>query len=288
MSHSIILHSPWTWQQGIQHAIGKLADQVENPHLEAEIVLSYVLQVSRAQLYAWPDKLLTEQELKRFQAWVAQRAEGLPLAYLTGWKEFWSLELQVSTATLIPRPETELLVELALHRVAVEASDSILDLGTGSGAIALAIAWERKYCHVLAVDCCEQALVVARGNAQRLSINNVDFLHSDWFSQLDSQQFKLIVSNPPYIGCHETLDPSVTQEPLLALLAGEDGLSALRPIIEHAPVYLQPGGQLLLEHGYRQGQEVRDLLELRGFKEIFTALDGAGLERVSGGSVNSE
>jgi release factor glutamine methyltransferase len=202
-----------------------------------------------------------------------------------GYRDFWNLRLQVSPATLIPRPETELLVEVALEKLATLSSQtvSVLDLGTGTGAIALALAQERPDIQLLAVDASTAALDIARSNAQLNQINNVSFVQSNWFSELPSQRFDLIVSNPPYI---EQNDPHLTQgdvrfEPISALASGLDGLDDIRHIIQHAPAWLNPQGWLLLEHGYNQGQAVSTLMLKRGLQNVQCLPDWAGIERVN-------
>jgi len=207
------------------------------------------------------------------------------VAYLTGRRGFWSLDLQVTPATLIPRPETELLVELALQRLALAPSLKVADLGTGSGAIALAIAHERPQADVCAVDVSDDALAVASSNALRLGIANVRFLQGSWLAPLSGERFAMIVSNPPYI---EADDPHLAQgdlrfEPAGALASGADGLDAIREIVEAARMHLEPGGWLLMEHGWNQGAPVRGLLSAMGYTEVGTFQDLEARDRVSGG-----
>jgi release factor glutamine methyltransferase len=214
-----------------------------------------------------------------------RRLNGEPIAYLLGKREFYGLNFKISPATLIPRPDTELLVELALQRIPPHEPYRVLDLGTGSGAIALAIAHARPATEVLASDASHTALEVARENAQRLGIANAAFVQSDWFAALSTQRFDLIVSNPPYISVG---DPhlqcgDVRFEPSSALASGDDGLYDIRCIVARTQAYLQPGGWLLLEHGYTQAAQVRELLRQAGFGEVFSAPDLAGIERVSCG-----
>jgi release factor glutamine methyltransferase len=255
--------------------------------LEAEVLLGHVLNVPRSHLYAWPEIILTKQQETYYQELLKRRRQGEPIAYLTGKKEFWSLELQITDATLIPRPETELLVELALARLPTNSSALVIDLGTGSGAIALAIATERPQNRVLAIDNSPAALTVAQANAQRLGINNIEFIQSDWFTNLTTMPAEIIVSNPPYLA---TDDPHLQQgdiqyEPPLALVAGTDGLTAIRQLIEQAPPYLVDHGWLLLEHGYTQGKTVRKIFEQQGYVAVTTYNDLAGLERVTMGKI---
>ncbi len=252
---------------------------------EAAILLAHVLGRTRSWLYAWPEFRPAAAAGARFAQLVEARRKGQPIAYLTGSRAFWSLQLAVSPAVLIPRPETELLVELALARLASDLPAEVADLGTGSGAIALALASERPAAHVLATDASADALAVARANAQDLGLANVDFAQGDWCGALAERRFDLIVSNPPYI---EAADAHLGQgdlrfEPAAALASGADGLDAIRSIVAAAPRHLRPGAWLLLEHGWAQGPAVRELLLARGLAEVATAHDCGGQERVSFG-----
>lgn len=271
----------------IQHALHWAQGQLtksDSARLDAELLLAHVLAKSRTYLFTWPEVELSAPHFTEFQRLIEQRQQGRPIAYLIGYREFWGLTLNVNDATLIPRPETELLVELALEHLAPDKPARILDLGTGSGAIALALAKERPQTHVLAVDFSSAALAVAQENTQNLGISNVQFQTSSWFNALPkSAQFKLIVSNPPYIA---EQDPHLSQgdvrfEPATALSSGADGLDALREIIQQAPYYLIPQGWLLVEHGYDQGAAVIDLLRAHQFKNIACLQDLAGHDRVS-------
>jgi release factor glutamine methyltransferase len=252
---------------------------------EAELLLQHALGQSRAWLFAHADDPVDDAGGDRFGALVARRAGGEPLAYVTGRREFWSLELAVTADVLIPRPETELLVELALRRIATDAAATVADLGTGSGAIALAIAHERPAARLLATDASAGALAVARGNAQRLGIGNVEFAQGDWCGALAGRRFDLIASNPPYIADHDThlAIGDLRFEPRAALASGSDGLDAIRAIVACAPAKLAPGGWLLLEHGFEQGAPVRELLLASGLDDVFSACDLEQRERVSGG-----
>jgi release factor glutamine methyltransferase len=258
----------------------RLGDRVD-----AEALLLHVLGQSRSWLFAHADDALDRDDQAAFEALVARRATGEPVAYLTGRRGFWTLELEVTPVTLIPRPETELLVELALERLPRDAVADVADLGTGSGAVALAIASERRQARVVATDASADALAVARRNAQRLGIANVRFVHGDWLAPLTGERFALIVSNPPYI---EASDPHLAQgdlrhEPALALASGADGLDDIRRIVADARAHLEPGGWLLLEHGWNQGDAVRALLAVEGYAGAFTARDLEERDRVSGG-----
>jgi release factor glutamine methyltransferase len=251
---------------------------------EVQALLQAVLAVNRAYLLAHPERVLTEQELSRYRSLLQRRLQGEPLAYILGEREFFGLGLRVTPATLIPRPDTELLVELALQRMP-EAGGRVLDLGTGSGAIALAIAHARPDAAVTAVDAAEAALSVAQGNAVRLGIRNASFVPSDWFSALAEQHFDLIVSNPPYIAENDShlSQGDLRFEPRTALASGPDGLDDIRRIIGEAGAHLATDGWLLLEHGYDQAAQVRVLLQRAGFRNISSAKDLAGIERVTGG-----
>ncbi|MDZ4263283.1 MAG: peptide chain release factor N(5)-glutamine methyltransferase [Pseudomonadota bacterium] len=255
--------------------------------LDAEALLCHLLQRERSYLRAWPEREIDAELNAQFQALVARRQQGEPLAYLIGWREFWSLKLNVTHATLIPRPDTELLVEQALARIPPAAQWQIADLGTGSGAIALAIASERPNCQLVATDFSAAALAVACGNAAQLGIPNIEFCHGSWCKALANNQYQMIVSNPPYIDGH---DPHLQHdglpfEPQSALTPANnddgDGLAALRIIIDQARSHLAPPGWLLLEHGYNQGEMVRELLQQAGYHEAITLQDLGGQERLT-------
>lgn len=262
-----------------------LAAVSDVPRLEAEVLLAAALDRPRAYLHAWPERAPEPEQAARFADWLERRLRGEPVAYLLGRREFWSLDLEVTPDTLIPRPETELLVELALARLPLARPVAVADLGTGSGAIALALALERPQARVVATDRSSAALAVARRNARRLTITNVEFRQGDWGESLAGARFALVVSNPPYVA---TTDPGWRRgtwhyEPSLALAAGADGLDALRAIIRQAPDHLRLDGWLLLEHGYDQGAAVPALLRERGFTDVRDHLDGADLSRASSG-----
>ncbi len=250
---------------------------------EVELLLGHALGRDRAWLYAHADDALAATDALRFHSLLMRRADGEPLAYIIGCREFWSLDLAVTTDVLIPRPETELLVELALQKIPQAADVDISDLGTGSGAIALALAHECPRAHVLATDASAAALAVARGNAERLGIRNVEFAQGDWCAALGVRKFNLIVSNPPYIAAADVhlSRGDLRFEPPAALASGADGLDAIRAIVRAASAHLKPGGWLLLEHGYDQGAAVRELLEKSGFADVVTARDLEGRERAT-------
>lgn len=251
-----------------------------SPRLDAEVLLAHLLNKDRSHLRAWPEEPLSLKHHSDYQALIKQRCAGQPVAYLTGQREFWSLNYRLSKATLIPRPETEHLVELALQRLPEQKAFQLLDLGTGPGTIALAVAHERPRCQVLATDRCPRALQIAADNATRLGINNVTFQQSDWFSQLAGRRFELITANPPYVRSGDPrLDKELRFEPRQALQAGPDGLEALAIIIDQARHHLHKGGWLLLEHGYDQGPATIELLHEHGYREVATFRDFAGHDR---------
>lgn len=250
---------------------------------EAELLLAHALETSRTWLFAHADAAVDAGRAGRYRKLVARRADGEPVAYLTGMRAFWTLDLAVDAGVLIPRPETERLVELALERLPGDCSLRIADLGTGSGAIALALASERPAARIVAVDASQDALDVARANAARLGAVNVDFRHGHWCEPLGQERFDLVASNPPYIA---QCDPYLQQgdlrhEPALALASGTDGLDAIRIIVSCALQCLHPNGWLLLEHGWQQGEAVRALLEQAGYVEVATETDLEGRERVT-------
>jgi release factor glutamine methyltransferase len=253
--------------------------------LDTRVLLCHALGLTRVQLITRADHLLTDTEAARLEALLARRAAGEPVAYLTGEREFYGLPFQVTPAVLIPRPDTELLVELACERLPRDGR--VLDMGTGSGAIAVAIAHARPDAQASALDASAAALEVARGNAARNSVQ-VEFLQSDWYAALllSQRRFDMIVSNPPYIvaGDRHLSEGDLRFEPVDALTDHADGLSALRTIVAGAPAFLAPGGWLLMEHGYDQAQAVRALLQ--GWDEVQSWRDLAGIERASGGVRN--
>ncbi|QNR96814.1 peptide chain release factor N(5)-glutamine methyltransferase [Stenotrophomonas sp. 169] len=250
---------------------------------EAELLLLHTLQCARSWLFAHAADALGDADRARFSALVARRAEGEPVAYLTGRRGFWTLDLDVDGATLIPRPETELLVELALARLPLDRPLEVADLGTGSGAIALAVASERPNARVLATDFSEAALAVAARNAQRHALTTVRFAHGSWLVPLQGQRFDLIASNPPYI---RSDDPHLQQgdlrfEPATALASGEDGLADIRLLVAGAMQHLHAGGWLLLEHGWDQGAAIRLLLQQAGWDAVETVQDLEQRDRVT-------
>lgn len=254
---------------------------------EVDVLLAHVLGHSRAWLRAHGDDPVDEATRARFRDCLARRRVGMPVAYLTGVREFWSLPLQVTPDVLVPRADTERLVEMALDRLPLDRPSRIADLGTGSGAIALALARERPRCTVLATDYSEAALAVAADNARRLGLDDrVRVLRSDWFAALRHERpFDMVVSNPPYLaaGDRHLREGDLRHEPVRALIAGRDGLDAIRTIVAAAPRHLAPDGWLLLEHGLTQGAAVRALMTAAGLAEVATGRDLEGRERVTAG-----
>ncbi|HYQ92830.1 MAG TPA: peptide chain release factor N(5)-glutamine methyltransferase [Candidatus Competibacteraceae bacterium] len=268
----------------LQDASISLVAASDTPRLDAEVLLAHVLKKSRSYVYAWPEQMLESGQIQYFAALLERRLSGEPIAYILGRREFWSLELIVTPATLIPRPETELLVELALERIPQRGDMRIADLGTGSGAIALAIAKERADVEIIATDSSADALAIARLNARRLNIRNVIFRQGDWCGALNQdERFDLIVSNPPYVAASDRHLTDLRFEPVLALVAGSDGLNAIRSLVAQVMNFFQPGGELLLEHGCEQGRQVQELLHAQGFIKIQSYQDAAGKDRVTGG-----
>jgi release factor glutamine methyltransferase len=251
---------------------------------DTEILLCHCLGKPRAWLYTWPEKEVARDCARDFEKLLAQRREGVPVAYLTGEREFWSLQLAVSDATLIPRPETETLVAWALE-LALPNAASVLDLGTGSGAIALALASERPHWHVTALDVSQEALQVARGNAVRTRLTSVHFVQSNWYQAVRGQRFNALLGNPPYI---DGDDPhlalgDVRFEPRSALVSSDSGLEDLGRLVTGAPDQLLDGGWLLLEHGFEQANAVRVMLHDAGFSQVSTRRDMSGQQRITGG-----
>ncbi len=255
----------------------------ESARLDAEVLLAEVLGVSRAYSFAHPEQTVAAAHASHFADLIAERARGMPIAYLTGHREFWSLRLSVNRHTLIPRPETEHLVEMALRLIETQHLRRIADLGTGTGAVALALKYECPDCAVVATDISPEALAVAQDNAARLDIAGIEFRLGDWCSALGDEQFDLIVSNPPYVAEN---DPYLDQgdlrfEPQVALMAGPDGMCAISQIITGVKSYLRPGGWLALEHGYKQKALVYQALRGDSFEPLETIRDYGGNERVT-------
>lgn len=272
-----------TFQQWLVQAIARLGES-ESPRRDAEILLGHVTGKARTYLLAFGETVLTLEQQAQLETLLSRRQRGEPVAHLVGEREFWSLPLLVSPATLIPRPDTECLVEQALARLPATPC-RILDLGTGTGAIALALASERPDCQIMAVDFMPDAAALAARNAERLAIENVTVLQSHWFSALAGQQFTMIVSNPPYI---DETDPHLEQgdvrfEPKTALVAADNGLADLAHIIREGRRFLAPDGLMLLEHGWKQGDAVRALFRDAGYHDVATCRDYGDNDRLTTG-----
>ncbi len=251
------------------------------PDVDSSVLLRYVLDCTQTYLLTWPDKPINEQQQNQFEQFLIQRQQGQPVAYITGERGFWSLDLEVTKDTLIPRPDTELIVSLALEKLTVSAT--VIDIGTGTGAIALALASELPQTQIVACDFSWPALLVAQKNATKNDITNVHFVHADWLTAFAENSVDLIVSNPPYI---EQNDPHLQQgdvrfEPITALTSGADGLDDIRLIIQQAIHCLKPQGWLLIEHGYHQSQQVQTLLKQAGFEDVNAFQDFGGNDRVA-------
>lgn len=259
----------------------------DSAKIDAEFLLAKALNQSLAWLKTWPEYNLNSSQQTQFNDYVLRRSQGEPVAYITGEKTFWNLSLITNNSTLIPRPETELLVELALDFLQDKPTAKILDLGTGTGAIALSIAAERKQKHIrdkiFACDIHSKIIQLAQQNAAKNQLNNVVFLQSNWFSHINQKNFDLILANPPYIAAD---DPHLTTDDLLfepksALVAEQQGLADIQQIICQAKIYLKPGSALMLEHGYQQASAVTDLLVKHKYSQIKTQQDYAGLDRIT-------
>lgn len=265
-----------------RHARGTLRDVSDSPERDADLLLSHTLGRNTAWLRAHDEHRLTDAERAALDGELGQRRLGVPMAYLLGEQPFWTLSLRVTRDTLVPRPETEHLVEQALARLPAGCGCRVADLGTGSGAVALAIASERPEVEVVATDRSPAALRVAAENARRLGIGNVQFVAGDWFEPLAGRQFELIASNPPYVEAgFAGLATTLRYEPRSALASGEDGLDDIRRIATRAPAHLAPGGWLVLEHGNRQAAAVSGILRRAGFVDATTYPDLAGHDRIT-------
>jgi release factor glutamine methyltransferase len=275
---------PGTAEIALKDAVRSLIAHSSSAQLDAEVLLSHVLGVDRAALIARGSNLLADEDLAVYRDLLERRKAGMPVAYLTGRREFWSLPLKVTPAVLVPRPETEMLVEIALQHLPQSEQRAVLDLGTGSGAVALAIASERPRARVVAVDVSPGAFYLARDNARTLALPNVTFRLGSWFEPVPGEVFDVVVANPPYVADGDPALAALAAEPQLALVAGPAGLDALEAIIAKAPRHLSRGGWLVLEHGSSQQQAVAELLERRGFVDIACHSDYSGLPRVTRGT----
>lgn len=265
----------------IDHVTDRLRPVSETPRLEADLLIARAINMPRSYLFAHPDDELDDAALERLDAEVERRLDGEPLAYISGMKEFWSLELMVTPATLVPRPETERLVELALREIPLHEHSAVLDLGTGSGAIACAIAWERRMAHVTGVDISAEAIAVAEQNARQLDLDNLRFVEGSWIEPVRDLRFPVVVSNPPYVAEGDVALAALKREPVSALVAPDDGLGCIRLLAEAVPAVLDDGGVFLFEHGADQADAIGALLSSAGWTDIETFADLAGLPRIT-------
>lgn len=289
MDPSTDIHTGQTIAASVAHAAGLLRKRSDAPRLEAELLITHVTGLKRAAQIARPATVLLPEQIAQFERLLGRRVKGEPLAYLLGTRDFWTLTLAVSPAVLIPRPETELVVERALAHLPAGQPRALLDLATGSGAIALSLASERPQLAVTATDLSADALLVAADNANQLGLERVRLLKGSWFEPLGEEHFDVITSNPPYIAAG---DPDLATdvrdfEPEMALVSGPTGLECLAQIVASAPHHLEPGGWLVLEHGWRQAEAVRNLLERAGFTHVTSHADLAGHLRVTEGQAPS-
>jgi release factor glutamine methyltransferase len=276
-----------TVAQVLQDAATTLRESSDSPRLDAELLLGKVLGLSRPGLLARGDEPVPQDSARSYSDLIERRLRGAPVAYLTGIREFWSLPLQVTPAVLVPRPETETLVELALRHVPADQARSVLDLGTGSGAVALAIASERPRAAITGVDISPAALQVAMQNAKTLGLARIDWRLGSWFEPLPGRRFDVIVANPPYVAAAHPALRTLAAEPAIALCDGPTGLESLTAISAGAAQYLHPGGWLLLEHGSDQAPQVAGLLRRHGFTRVSSHPDMSGRPRVTLGTVHS-
>jgi release factor glutamine methyltransferase len=271
----------------LRESAGNLRSISTSARLDVELLLGHILSKSRVELYTNSKKTVSAEQAALFINLVQKRCAGRPVAQLIGFREFWSMNFCVTADTLIPRPETELLVECALTHIVQNQPADVLELGTGSGAVALAIARERPDIHVTATDICPAALNIARYNAKALKLSQVEFLLGDWYTPVRSRKFSTIIANPPYVSDMEMIvhDFELSHEPELALRGGEDGLVAIKAVIQKAPYHMFSGGWLAIEHGPRQGPAIEVLLKEAGFVSIFSYTDLQGHSRVTEGKL---
>jgi release factor glutamine methyltransferase len=267
-------------------AVRSLQDVSDSALLDAEVLLCAVLSKQRPYLRAWPDKKLNVEQIEAFKTLLNERQRGKPIAYITGNREFWSRDFQVSPNVLIPRPDTELLIEHSLARIPEnQPYRRIIDLGTGSGIIAITLAAERPHAHLSATDICTAALQIAKANATKHNVERIQFHHSNWFDSIPDGKFDLIVSNPPYVAKDDDhlQQGDLRFEPLTALISAEQGLSDIRTIAETSRDRLENGGFLLVEHSYNQQQDVQTLFRTFGYQHVQTHTDLSGQPRVTSG-----
>ncbi len=269
----------------LANAANILTNHSDSPLLDAEILLGFVLSKPRTYLRAWCDNTLTDQQINAFEALIKQREQGIPIAYLTGTREFWSRDFTVTSDVLIPRPDTELLIELSLELIPKNHVVKLIDLGTGSGIIAVTLAAERPNAQVIAVDTSLAALNVAKHNAHQHQLTNIEFYQSDWFANVPNTLFDLVISNPPYIDPEDEhlQQGDVRFEPKSALIADNQGLSDIEIIADKARYYLKPQGHLLIEHGYNQATQVQAIFNALAYDKVQSYRDLSGNDRVTYG-----
>lgn len=272
-------------QQALQQASDTLSETSASADLDAQVLLTHVLRCNTAHLAAWPEKNLEEEQLSQYLQLIQQRKKGLPVAHLTGSREFWSLEFSVNNSTLIPRPDTETLIEFILDKFSDKEDLKLLDMGTGSGAIAISIATEKPGWKIFASDISEQALDLARENSRRHQTANTTFIHSDWFSSITDNDFDIIISNPPYIAEDDPhlAEGDVRFEPLNALTSGAEGMDDIEHLCLNAKSHLAKSGSLIVEHGYNQQQLVADCFAKNGYMQIEQKQDLSGHTRMTAG-----
>lgn len=277
-------------QSALENASKKLLESSDSAHLDAEVLLCHVIDKPRSHLRAWPEKELQPPQNQRYLKLIKQRQQGLPIAYITGNKEFWSRDFKVTPNVLIPRPDTELLVELSLHLLANKTNPKVIDLGTGSGIIAITLAAECPDINIIATDLNNQALDIARQNAITHQVQNIQFVQSNWFSNISQSKFDLVISNPPYIANNDRhlSQGDVRFEPTSALISGTQGLRDIKNISQNAHHYLNTDGTLLIEHGFNQQADVQASFNLYGYINIKTHSDLSGNPRVTTAQWNSE
>lgn len=269
----------------LANAANTLSSHSDSPLLDAEVLLGFVLDKPRTYLRAWCDNTLTDQQQISFATLIKQRQQGIPIAYLTGTREFWSRDFTVTSDVLIPRPDTELLIELSLELIPKNLAVKLIDLGTGSGIIAVTLAVERPNAQVIAVDASKAALNIAQHNAQQHQLTNIEFYQSNWFSHVPNEPFDLVISNPPYIAPDDEhlQQGDVRFEPKSALIADNKGLSDIEIIADKARGYLKPAGHLLIEHGYNQAPQVQAIFNMLAYDKVQSYRDLSGQPRVTYG-----
>jgi release factor glutamine methyltransferase len=281
---------PDSIQTWLRKAAEQLSNVSETPDLDSEILLCFCLNKDRTFLRAWPEKSINTEQSNLFQTLISKRFNGMPIAYLTGEREFWSRSFKVSPNVLIPRPDTELLIELGLFFLSGKQNFKVIDLGTGSGILAITLAAERPSSNFIAVDNSSCALNIAQENADQHGAKNIQFSISNWFDEIFDDDFDLVISNPPYIASH---DPHLTQgdlryEPRSALVSHENGLKDIRLIAEQSTRHLKRNGRLLIEHGYNQKNEVQTIFKALNYLKVCTYNDLSGLPRVTSGTWNPQ